>query len=192
MNLFPDWRSLATSGYLFRIVDTADTADRVTIMFSDGDYLASDRCGGREFSQGGQGMDPATFEAWTNPQDPTDLRSTVGCDLASADLSDDEKAHILRRVNEGWADALDSVARRCPSMVSPDRDGARINEGTHEDAGDGLFIGADGALWIRMDWQDDDRGPFTDPAEALRATLPTEYGLAGPEYHSPAFPEAAQ
>lgn len=184
MNLFPDWQTLARSGYLFRIVDHGpDTVDRVTVLFSDGDALGCDRCGGRAFSQWAGQVDPASLESW--------VQDGEAVDLCSDDLSEDEKAHILRRVNEGWADWLTRVIARDPIAVARCEADAVINDGTHGDAGQGLYVGADGALYVQVESEPHDaRGPYTCPAEALRATLPDEWGLAGPEYPSPAFPEA--
>ena len=185
MNLFPDWQTLARSGYLFRIVDTGEDSavDRVTVLFSDGDALACDRCGGRAFSQWAESVDPATLAEG--------VESGEAVDLTSDDLSDDEKAHILRRINEAWRGYLEDVAARQAWAVATSRPLAGLNDGAFKSGGVGLYTGADGALWVAMDGgPEDDRGPFTDPAEALRATLPDEWSLSGPEYHSPAFPEA--
>jgi len=184
MKLFPDWQTLARSGYLFRIVDSGpDIIDRVTVLFSDGGALACDRIGGRAFSQWSESVDPAALESW--------VESGEAVDLSSDDLSDEEKAHILRRVNQGWHDYLERVAARDPVAVARCEDDSVVNDGTCHDAGNGLFVGDDGNLWVRVECEPHEaRGPFTCPAEALRATLPDEWGLAGPEYHSPAFPEA--
>ena len=185
MQLFDDWSTLARSGYLFRIVDTGEdsTVDRVTVLFSDGDALGCDRCGGRAFSQWAGQVDPATLAEW--------VESGEAVDLASEDLSDDEKAHILRRVNEGWADYLARIAARDPVAVARCEADSVTNDGTYRDAGQGLYVGADGALYVRLEaGPHEARGPFGCPAEALRATLPDEWSLAGPEYHSPVFPGA--
>jgi hypothetical protein len=184
MNLFPDWQTLARSGYLFRIVDSGpDTVDRVTVLFSDGDALGCDRIGGRAFSQWVGQIDPATLESW--------VETGEAVDLSSDDLSDEEKAHILQRVNEGWRDYLERVAARDTVAVARCQDDSVVNDGTWQDAGNGLFVGDDGNLWIWVESEPHEaRGPFTCPAEALQNTLPNEWGLTGPEYHSPAFPEA--
>lgn len=188
MNLFPDWQTLARSGYLFRVVDSGpDTVDRVTVLFSDGDALGCDRTGGRAFSQWVGHVDPATLESW--------VEAGEAVDLSSDNLSDEEKAHILRRVNEAWRDCLELIAAEAKGeasgSVKPSRDSAFPNEGTHLCGGEGLYLDGDGRFWVRLDGApEDDRGPFTCPGEALRNTLPDEWGLAGPEYHSPAFPEA--
>ena len=184
MKLFPDWQTLARSGYLFRIVDTGEdsTVDRVTVLFSDGDALGCDRCGGRAFSQWAGQVDPAVLQTW--------VESGEAVDLCSDDLSEEEKAHILRRVNEAWADWLARIASRDPVAVARCADEAVTNDGTHRDAGQGLFLGTDGAFYVEVESAPyEARGPFLCPAEALRATLPDEWALAGPEYHSPAFPE---
>lgn len=186
MNLFPDWQTLARSGYLFRIVDTGEDSavDRVTVLLSDGDALGCDRIGGRAFSMWCENVDPMVLEEW--------VQSGQAVDLSSQDLSDDEKAHILRRVNDAWSEFLGEVARREAHAVAASRESAEPNDGLYTCAGKGIYAGQDGALWVHMEdaAPEDDRGPFTDPAEALAATLPDEWGLSGPEYHSPAFPEA--
>lgn len=190
--LFPDWQTLAASGYLFRIVDTRDSVCPILFLFSDGDALDATRDG----STGcwSERCDPATLTEWCDveTESPPDLRRTIGEDLTSADLSARCKAAVLARVNEGWRDFLEAVAAHKPYAVAPTREAAGVNEGCHDSGGVGIYAVGDAfAIHVDSPTASDDRGPFTDPAEALRATLPDVYSLAGPEYHGPAFPEVS-
>lgn len=175
-NLFNNFAQLASSGYLFRVTDNQGaTLDRLTVLFSDGDALSMSETG-QGVSMWCERVDPATLEEW--------VETGEAVDLEPATMSDEMKAHILARVNHAWRDYLETL----PDAAAPNRESAAINEGLTDCGGVGLYRKGD-ALWVRLDGDEsDDRGPFTDPAEALRATLPDEYSLSGPEYHSPAFP----
>lgn len=169
------------SEYLFRITDNGgSSADRYTVAFSDGSYFALS--GSPTHPQGvslsGEGLDPATLQE--------EVESGEAIDLAIGDLPPHIVQHILYRNNEGFADFLADVEAGKPHAVAPDRATASVNEGTRDSLGKGIYAAADG-LRIRLDGPpDDDRGPFATAREAVLASLPDQYGFAGPEYHSTA------
>lgn len=174
MNTFETIQDLVESGYLFRIIDNGgETADRYTIIFSDGSYLAL----GDSVSLSDDGVGVVT-----HAQTAVDEGEAV--DLSFYDLPERHQRHILARQNEGFRDYLELVEKRGPNVVAADRLSAKENDGTHTCTGDGLYS-AGPAYFIRLD--DDvtcDRGPYMTAAEALRASLPDAWGLAGEEYHS--------
>lgn len=163
--------------YLFRIVDNGGaTADRYTVAFSDGDYLAlsenpSAPWGG--VSLWCEGIDPAWMES--------EVEEGRAVCLGWGDLPERIRAHILGRLNQGFADFLDHLTRWEP----PTRDGAEDNEGGPGSAGVGIYR-APGGLFIRRD-DGDDLGPYETARDALLNTLPQWYDCTGPEYHSRAL-----
>jgi hypothetical protein len=177
MELFRTEKQLAKSGYLFRIVDNGGaTFDRITVIFSDGDYLGLSQTG-RGFSQWGDRIDlQGTAER---------VESGEEVDLAFGDLEPDLRRHIIGRVNEAWRDMLEAVAAFEESAVAVTREKAVENEGTWDCAGNGIYAAGE-AYCVRLDGYNahDDRGPFYTAGAALAATLPDEYSLAGPEYQS--------
>lgn len=168
-------------GYLFRIQDNGgDSADRYTVVFSDGDFLSlssdpSHPCG---VSLWGEGIDPAHMNEWAE--------EGRAVDLALGDLPAHLQQHILSRCNEAWRDFLEAVEAGEPYAVAPSRELAEENDGTHRCAGKGIYAAGSGYC-VRLDGRHagDDRGPFMTAREAVLATLPDEYSLAGPEYQSP-------
>jgi len=167
------------SEYLFRIVDNGgSSADRYTVAFSDGSYLALS--GSPTHPQGvsisGEGLDPAVMQEW--------VENGEAVDLALGDLPPHIVRHILHRNNEGFADFLEAVEAGDPRAVAPRREDAGVNEGTHDSLGKGIYS-TPGGYRVRLDGHpDDDRGPFATAREAVLASLPDQYGLSGPEYHS--------
>jgi hypothetical protein len=89
----------------------------------------------------------------------------------------------LDRNNEGLEDLLDAVEQKLPHAVSDTRDAAEANEGGSDTLGKGIYL-KDGKYMVKMDGGPDDRGPFDSAREAVLNTLPDEYSLSGPEYHS--------
>jgi hypothetical protein len=175
-NLFEKPEEL--SEFLFRIVDNGgSTADRYTVVFSDGSYLGMS--GSPTHPQGvsmwGEDIDPQVLEDW--------VEDGSAIDLALGDLPPHLIQHILDRNNEGVADFLDRVEQKLPDAVFTNRDDAEANEGLHDTFGKGLYL-KDGAYMVKMEGGPDDRGPFTTAREALLNTLPDHYGFCGPEYHS--------
>lgn len=171
------------AGYLFRIQDNGgDSADRYTVLFSDGDALSLS--GSPSHPQGvsiwAEGMDPRTLEDWAE--------AGAAVDLGFFDLPERIRAHILGRVNEAWRDCLQNIEA---GHVPTDRAAAFPNEGTHLCAAEGIYRDAAGRYFVHLDGDaEDDRGPFDTAAEALRASLPDIHGLAGPEYHSPVISDS--
>ena len=176
MNLFDNFKELAESGYIFRILDNGGaTFDRLTVIFSDGDYLGMSWTG-QGFSQWGG---PASLEV------ESEIEAGTLVDLAPGDLCPEARGHVLRRVNEGWRDFLGDIEARKSIAVAPSREWAEANEYCHGSAGKGIYSVGHGYA-VKCEGEDaaDDRGPFLSAVEALRATLPDEYSLAGPEYQS--------
>lgn len=167
------------SEYLFRIVDNGgSSADRYTVVFSDGTYLGLS--GSPSHPQGvsisGEGLDPAVLEEW--------VENGQAVDLALGDLPANLVKHILNRCNDGLEDFLKDVEDRKPHAVAASRDMAEVNEGLYDSLGDGIYFTEEG-YWIRLDGDPkDDRGPYVTAREAVLASLPDQYALAGPEYHS--------
>lgn len=182
MRLFKTIKELGDSGYIFRITDNGGaTLDRYTVLFCDGDYLS--------LSENGAGV-----SMWNEGDIVQHLQEAVEdgtqLDCQLGDLSPELRDHILWRVNQAWQDALESIEKRAlVNYVAPSREQSEVNEGTHDSAGKGIYSAGAG-FCIRMDSDDaaDDRGPYMTPAEALAATLPDDYSLSGPEYHSTANP----
>jgi len=180
LELFPSVAALAKSGYVFRILDNGGaTADRYTVIFSDGDYLAMS--GSPSHPQGvsltGENIDlQGVCER---------VESGEEIDLALGDLPGGLAEHIRFRVNQGWEDFLEDVDENKPGAVARTRAEADPNEGLCDQGGVGIYAAGDG-FCVRLDSDDarEDRGPFMTAREALLATLPDQYSLAGEEYHS--------
>jgi hypothetical protein len=167
------------SEYLFRIVDNGGSSfDRYTVVFSDGSFLALSHnpTSPQGFSQSGDYIDPATLEKWVEEGDSVDL--------ALGDLPPGLVDHILYRCNEGLADFLKDVENREPHAVAKNRDAADENDGTHDSVGKGIYHTEEGYR-IRLEGDpSDDRGPYATAREAVLASLPDQYSLSGPEYHT--------
>lgn len=175
--LFTSVKEMAASGYIFRITDNGGASlDRIIVIFCDGDHLSLSETGAG-VSMWGEGIDVADWN------DRVEAGTEV--DLAIGDLRPELQDHILRRVNEAWQDYLDALADPQGTAVAQTRDKAEVNEGTHDSGGKGIYAAGSG-FCVRLDgeYASDDRGPFQTARQALAATLPDEYGLAGPEYHS--------
>jgi len=165
-------------GYLFRITDNGGTsADRYTVVFSDGSYLALSSSPSH----------PCGVSLWGEDLDIQGLSERVESgeeiDLALGDLDPSLVKHIIFRNNEGLEDFLETVEAKKPETVSSNRDGATENDGTSRSVGVGIYMSADGYM-VKLDDLESDRGPYATAREAVLATLPDVYGLAGPEYHS--------
>ncbi|QXN71578.1 hypothetical protein RCIROH_79 [Rhodobacter phage RcIroh] len=175
--LFTSVKEMAASGYIFRITDNGGASlDRITVIFCDGDYLSLSETGAG-VSMWGEGIDVADWN------DRVEAGTEV--DLAIGDLRPELQDHILRRVNEAWQDYLDALADPQATAVAQTRDKAEVNEGTHDSGGKGIYAAGSG-FCVRLDgeYASDDRGPFQTARQALAATLPDDYSLSGPEYHS--------
>lgn len=166
-------------GYLFRILDNGGaTADRYTVVFSDGTFL--NLSGSPTHPQGvslsGDGMDPAVLREM--------VESGEAVDLALGDLPAHIVQHVIDRNNNGFQDFLEAIERCDPDCVAWDRETAEVNEGMHSDVGVGIYM-TDGVYYVRLDGDaQNDRGPVASARQALLLSLPDENSLAGPEYHS--------
>ncbi len=164
--------------YVFRIVDNGGaTADRYTVLFSDGDAL-----GLSSYPSHPQG-----FSQWTESAHPSVLQEWVdegeAVDMGWYDLPEQIQKHIIARCNEGWRDYMAKI--EAGEVVAKGRDAAEFSDGMHSDAGKGMYQDEAGKYWIRREGPaDEDFGPMDTPREAMLATLPTFYSLSGPEYHS--------
>ena len=175
--LFISLKELADSGYIFRITDNGGaTLDRITVIFCDGDHLSLSETGAG-VSMWGEGIDVADWN------DRVEAGTEV--DLAIGDLRPELQDHILRRVTEAWQDYLDALADPQGTAVAQTRDKAEVNEGAHDSGGKGIYAAGSG-FCVRLggEYASDDRGPFQTVRQALAATLPDDYSLSGPEYHS--------
>lgn len=175
--LFTSVKEMAASGYIFRITDNGGASlDRITVIFCDGDHLSLSETGAGVLMWG-EGIDVADWN------DRVEAGTEV--DLAIGDLRPELQDYILRRVNEAWQDYLDSLNRLYNSALAQTREKAEVNEGTHDSGGKGIYAAGSG-FCVRMDgeYASDDRGPFQTARQALAATLPDDYSLSGPEYHS--------
>lgn len=166
--------------YLFRIVDNGgSSADRYTVAFCDGSYLGMSAAPTHPqgVSMWGEGIDPAVMQEW--------VENGEAVDLALGDLAPNLVQHILDRNNEGMADFLQMVEAKDPNAVAPTRDAAKVNEGTHDSFGKGIYWSQDGYR-IRLDSDDpeEDRGPYGTARLAVLATVPDNYSFSGPEYHT--------
>jgi hypothetical protein len=166
-------------GYLFRIVDNGgSSADRYTVVFSDGSYLAlsSHPSHPQGVSISGDEIDPAVLQEW--------VETGRAVDLALGDLPERLVQHILSRNNQGFADFLAAVEAKAPPAVAIDRAGAEINDGIADSGCKGIYVTEEGYR-IRLDGEPaEDRGPYQTARKAVLASLPDQYGLAGEEYHS--------
>lgn len=165
--------------YLFRVTDNGGaSADRYTVVFSDGDYfaLSSYPSSPLGVSQSGEGIHVRGLAER--------VENGLEVDLALGDLEPHIVQHILGRINEGWREFLEAVESKEPHAVAATREDASENEGLHNSAGDGLYWTESGFMVKRDSDPSEDFGPFTTAREALIHTLPTHYSLSGPEYHS--------
>lgn len=177
--LFETVEQMAASGYVFRIVDNGGaTADRYTVAFCDGSYLALSGAPTHPqgFSQSGDGLGPQYLS--------DAVESGTQVDLALGDLPRNIVEHIMHRNNEGFAHFVEIIEARQLPNVAPSRSKAKVNEGLRDSLGDGIYL-SKGAYHIRSDGRkEDDLGPYATAREALIATLPQACDMAGEEYHS--------
>lgn len=186
--LFQSYSDLES--FIFRITDNGGaTSDNITVLFCDGDSLILWGDGGAANWYEGD-IVQAMQECVENGKE---------VDLQFGNLSEANQRAVLYRLNEAFGDYL--AACEAGEHIAPNRDAAEENEGTHDSYGVGIYTGPDGKFYVRRDQDDpeDDGGPFDTVREALLYTLPEDYSLAGPEYHSPyaagsinASPEAAE
>lgn len=173
--LFASEQALIKSGYLFRITDNGGaTYDRYTIAFCDGDAILAHSGGVCTWTEG------------PDPQHETEaVENGASVDLAFPDLPPALRVAVLRSINVAWEDFLAMVEKHDSGAVAISREKAEVNDGTKDSAGAGIYsVGGGWAIRTDSDLAREDRGPYLDAADALRATLPEDYALSGPEYHS--------
>lgn len=162
--------------YLFRITDNGGaTADRYTVAFSDGSYLSlsSNPSSPMGISEWGESIGPEFMAGAVDAGDEVDL--------ALGDLPAGIVGHILARLNQGYGDLLQKIARG--EGVASSRELAVVHEGSASDIGRGIYK-VDEGYFVRLDGADsDDWGPYYSAVDVLRATLPQRQAIA-PEYQS--------
>ena len=173
MHLFPDEAALEQAGYLFRITDNGGaTYDRYTIATCDGDAMLAY-----------EGGICTTVESFDPQISADDVEAGTAIDLRWIDLPAAVRSAALFSLNRGFSDYIE----RAPA--APSRDEARDWEGqwqVYNDEREAIYKDGD-SFYIRDDERrvdDGDPGPFETFAEAVRAMLPQDYDLAGPEYHT--------
>lgn len=186
-NLFKDYADLES--FIFRITDNGGaTSDNITVLFCDGDSLIL----------WGDGGASNWYEGDIVQAMQERVESGEEVDLQFGNLSDANKRAVLNRLNESFSDYL--AACEAGDNIADNRERAEEFEGLSDSFGQGLYRSPDGFYFVKHEnGNEDDYGPFETVREALLATLPTDYSLSGPEYHSPycagsinASPEAAQ
>lgn len=172
--------------FIFRILDNGGrTCDRFTVITCDGDYFAmSPRpFHPQGFGQTGEGIDLQHVEE--------SVESGYYRDLRWIDLPEDCQRCVWQGLNQGFADYVDKAP------VADSREDALNFEGW----ADWTYTARQkpfGALMVTPIYKvgdsfyvrRDDYAPDPDPDfESFRAaflyTLPEDYDLAGPEYHTP-------
>lgn len=179
MNTFETLQELADSGYVFRIQDNGGaTADRYTVVTSDGDYLSLSAypTHPQGISQSGEDIDLQGLQA--GHEEGREI------DMSLGDLPSHVADHVLYRINQSLSDYLQAVDQGLPHAVAPSRKIATPNEGLSSSGGDGIYRIAEGFMVRRDSDMDQDFGPYESPRVALIATLPSDYSLSGPEYQS--------
>lgn len=174
-NLFESVEDLKESGYLFRITDNGgETADRFTIITCDGDYFGSsaDPFFPLGFFQSGDSINLQALDDRIETGEERDLRWI--------DLPEDVRRATLGALNDGWRAYLErnrDQGTRRDAMKYVESGGAGIYRTKR-----GLFVIPAGDTDRA---REDDYGPFKTLREALLASLPQDYDLSGPEYHTP-------
>ncbi len=170
--------------YVFGILDNGGaTADRLTVIFSDGSYLGlshnPEHPQGVSMADDGSAGDILGF-AHEGIEEGTHVA------LGWRDLPEGIRAHILRRVNEGFRDYIQDLTSG-ERPIPTTRAAATLFEGIMDSFGFGLYQPEPGVFWIKNGGDDpkdaEDYGPFATIREALRYTVPEHYSLSGPEYH---------
>lgn len=189
MNLFESLDDLKP--FIFRITDNGgESADRFTVTTCDGDYYAMSAA---PFHPQGVGM---TGEGIDVQYQADGVEAGTLHDLRWVDLPADCQRCVMDGLNRGFADYLESAP------VAADRNAALDFQGwsdwtyaSRNAIGTGktvtpIYKAAD-RFWVRRDDLCPDYGGDGDPdfptfRDALLYTLPDDYDLAGPEYHTTA------
>jgi len=179
LNLFDTVEQLLASGYIFRITDNGGASyDRFTIITSDGDYWGSSTGPSHPqgFFQSGEGIDVQGVAERVEEGKERDLRWI--------DLPEAVQRAVFNSINHGYEDYVAYRGGNVPDAredAEPFDNAYRLSEYI----GTGIYRKGS-EFWIRVykDYPDEDRGPYETLMDAIRNTLPTDYDLAGPEYHS--------
>jgi hypothetical protein len=166
------------SSYLVRVTDNGGaSADRYTVTFADGTYLAlsSNPTHPLGVSLAGDGIDPRVQQEH--------VESGEEIDLALGDLDPDLVKHIIARNNGGFRDFFAYVESEHHNTVFKNRESADENDGMPASIGVGIYK-TDQGFMIKTDDPERDHGPFATAREVMLATLPDAYAYSGEEYHS--------
>lgn len=177
--LFETPAELAT--YIFRITDNCgQSADRYTVAFTDGSYLAlsSHPTSPVGVSMVGEDLDPQVMREWVDEGE--------AIDLALGDLPEGHVEHIMARCNQGFSDFVRRAEARDETIVAKTRKDAKENTGSHISFGEGIYTDDYIYFYVKREGMDieDDLGPYLTVREALLATVPDAHSVSGPEYHS--------
>lgn len=176
MKLFESVEELKDSGYIFRITDNGGkTFDRFTIIFCDGDYFGSscNPCHPQGFGQSGEDIDLQGLENRIEGGEERDLRWI--------DLPEAVRDCVLGMLNQAFADYLETNGEGLPARRE-DVEFGRLNNWSQY----GLYKTPEGfKVAIEGEDPESDFGPFATFKEVVIASLPQDYDLSGPEYHTP-------
>ncbi|USM11451.1 hypothetical protein vBCbaSRXM_6 [Citromicrobium phage vB_CbaS-RXM] len=181
MNLFESMDEFKP--YVFCVTDNGgETADRFTIVFTDGDYFNSS-C--NPTAPQGVGMHGDGSAPGVDVLGSIEERVLAGEEryIRWIDLPEAVRKIFPGTLNIGWEYWLSHDAD-----CKDSRDEADTFEGLSDQIGRGLYRTADGRFAIKDENSQDD--PNEDPTfdtirEAVLWTLPEEHSLSGLEYHSP-------
>ena len=176
--LFDSVEAFRESGFLFRITDNGgDSVDRFTVMTCDGDYFASSATPyhPQGFFQSGERIDVQGVD--------DRIESGRERDLRWIDLPADVQSAVIGRLNDGFSYWLDQENAACTR--------AEVEgefSGGYDEIGRGIYCTIWGFRIADENSQGDarqDPGPFATYKDAVLHTLPQDYDLSGPEYHTP-------
>lgn len=174
MDLFPTDADLLP--FIFRITDNGgETYDRITVALCDGDALL---CSTGTICAHYEDLDPQVSAERVESGNERDLRWI--------DLDEGLRRRIRADLNYGYSDWLDSFTppvdrNRAQTSGTASRLQERVGEGVYGVPGE-YFIRREDAYGEPVG--QDDLGPYQTLVEAVRNTLPEDYDLSGPEYHS--------
>jgi hypothetical protein len=165
--------------FVFRIVDNGgESADRFTVVTTDGDYFAmsSDPFHPQGVGMTGEGYDPTGGHSRVD--------DGVERDIRWIDLPADCQRCVWGCLNRGFSDWLEG-------FVPPATRAEATNNGTAmrlaERAGEGVY-GVPGEYRVKTENGDEDpdgdRGPYETVREAVLASLPEQHDLSGGEFHT--------
>lgn len=177
MKLFETLEDL--KDFVFRITDNGgESADRFTVVTTDGDYYAMSR---DPFHPQGVGL---TGEGYDPNNGHSRVEGRVERDIRWIDLPADCQRCVWGGLNQGYSDWLGK-------FVPPATRDEALYSGTSmrlaERAGEGVY-GKPGEYRVKTENgdedADEDRGPFGTIREAVLASLPDAHDLTSEEFHS--------